>query len=437
MNNLRLLAGLVVIALPSIGARASGPETISLEEIFAVAEAHSAQLRTAFAQQLVAERETSVARTERLPEITTDIMVAYNGDGFTTDRHFKDYQKAPIPHFGNGLSIGLEQPVYTGGAIPARIRLSELKSTASKFATELKRDNIRLRIASCYLDIYKFMNLREVVESNLLSARHMLSDMEARYEQGTALANDITRYQLLVSNLELEHTKISNTLQILNSDLVTTSGLPEGTVVIPDSTILSRALENHDRSWWRNQAHSSSPAIAIARTSVDIGQKGEELARAQRLPSVGIRAEWTFEGPILTEVPPINRNLSYWYVGLGVKYKISALYKARKSVALAKAATFQAQSELDSVTEDIDMAVATNHVRYLESLEELKTRTKGLELALQNYSVVATRYNNGIALITDMLDAAASRLDAEQQLVNARINIIYNYYNLLFTSGII
>ena len=132
-----------------------------------------------------------------------------------------------------------------------------------------------------------------------------------------------------------------------------------------------------------------------------------------------------------------NRNLSYWYVGLGVKYKISALYKARKSVALAKAATFQAQSELDSVTEDIDMTVGTNHVRYLESLEELKTRTKGLELALQNYAVVATRYNNGIAIITDLLDAAASRLDAEQQLVNARINIIYNYYKLLFTSGII
>ena len=41
----------------------------------------------------------------------------------------------------------------------------------------------------------------------------------------------------------------------------------------------------------------------------------------------------------------------------------------------------------------------------------------------------------GIALITDMLDAANSRLDAEQQLVNARIDIIYNYYKLLFTSG--
>ena len=46
-----------------------------------------------------------------------------------------------------------------------------------------------------------------------------------------------------------------------------------------------------------------------------------------------------------------------------------------------------------------------------------------------------TRYSADMALITDMLDAANSKLDAEQQLVNARINIIYYYYKLLFTSG--
>ncbi len=52
-------------------------------------------------------------------------------------------------------------------------------------------------------------------------------------------------------------------------------------------------------------------------------------------------------------------------------------------------------------------------------------------------SAVATRYSEGMALITDMLDAANARLDAGQQLVNARINIIYYYYKLLFISGTI
>ena len=40
-----------------------------------------------------------------------------------------------------------------------------------------------------------------------------------------------------------------------------------------------------------------------------------------------------------------------------------------------------------------------------------------------------------MALITDLLDAANAKLDAEQKLVNARIDIIYYYYKLLFTTG--
>jgi transposase len=36
------------------------------------------------------------------------------------------------------------------------------------------------------------------------------------------------------------------------------------------------------------------------------------------------------EGPITIEVPPINKNLNYWYVGVGVKYNIASLYKATR-----------------------------------------------------------------------------------------------------------
>ena len=81
------------------------------------------------------------------------------------------------------------------------------------------------------------------------------------------------------------------------------------------------------------------------------------------------------------------------------------------------------------------MGVRADYVRYLESYEELKSRLKGVELAERNYNVTSTRYSADMALITDMLDAANSLLDAQQQLVNARINIIYCYYKLLFITG--
>ncbi len=435
MNNRRLLAGLFCIALPSAGTCLHAQSVITLEAIYRIAETHSSQMRTSYAAEQETDRDIEVARTQRLPEISADLSLSFIGDGFTTKRNFSDYQNAPIPHFGNSLGISVTQPVYTGGAISKSIELSQLKSTASRFATDLCRNNLRMALTGWYLDIYKYRNLRSVVESNLDAARRVLTDMHARHQQGTVLLNDITRYELLVSNLEFEIVRIDNTLKILNDNLVTTAGLEAGSIVIPDTMMLAQAMETADLQTLRREADESSPRLRLARADVDISLKAEELARACRRPTIGLQAGWSLNGPILTEVPPINRNLSYWYVGVGVRYSLSSLFRNDKTEARSHAATITAQSRLESTSDYVSLAVSDAHIRWLESQVALNTRLKGVELAMRNYKTVSTRYDAGMALITDMLDAASARLEAEQQLVNARIDVIYNYYRLKFTTG--
>lgn len=432
MNNLRLLTASLLL---SAGLCVVGQNVITLEEIFEYAEANSAQLRPAISSIEEARREIDVAKAGRLPDINSSLTLSYIGNGFTTARDFTNLHSAPIPHFGSGLSIGVSQPVYSGGAITHSIELAELKLTAARFAADLNRDNIRFRLAGFYLDIYKYTNLRSVVESNIESAKKMLKDMTVRFEQGTVLRNDITRYELLLSNLELELVRINNTLKILNTNLVTIAGLDSSTVIMPDSTILSRSLPGHGEGWWLSEAENNASSISLARAEVDICRKSESLVNADRYPKVGLQAGWTLEGPILVEVPPINRNLSYWYVGVGVSYNISSLYKNNRSLNKAKAAVVHSVNQLDAVRENVSLAVRGDYVRYLEAYEELLSRDKAVELADRNYQTTSTRYNAGMALITDLLDAADARLDAQQQRVNARINIIYYYYKLLFTSG--
>ena len=435
MNNLRLLTGLFAAALSSVGACAQGHRVVTLSEIFNVAETRSAQLRPAMTEQEEARREISVAKAGRLPDIDASLSVSYIGDGFTVKRNFSDYQKAPIPHFGNGFAVNISQPLYTGGAISGAIELAELKSTAARYAADFRRDNLRFQLTGYYLDIYKYTNLRRVVGANITAANKVLAEMKARFDQGTALRNDITRYELLVSNLELRMVQISNTLEILNTNLVTISGLPEGTVVVPDSTILSDALPKDGIERWQAEALRNSPGIGLAQTSVNICRKAEKIVRSERLPKIGLQAGWSIDGPILVEVPPINRNLSYWFAGIGVSYNLSSLYKSNKSIAKSRLATQKAKDDLDVATENLTLAINNDYIRYLEAYEELKTQQKSVELADRNYSNTSTRYSVDMALITDLLDAANSKLDAEQQLVNARINILYYYYKLLFTSG--
>ncbi len=117
MNNLRLLRGLLCATLLSSGVCAVGQNVITLDEIFTIAETNSRQLKPSFTSLTEATQETKVARSGLLPDINASMSVSYIGDGFTTKRNFSDYQKAPIPHLGTGLSLNINQPVYTGGAV--------------------------------------------------------------------------------------------------------------------------------------------------------------------------------------------------------------------------------------------------------------------------------------------------------------------------------
>lgn len=435
MNNLRLLTGLLGTVLLSCGVCASGQAVITLDEIFASAEAASTQLRPFLTAIEEAEMAVVEARGEKLPDIGADLSLSYIGNGFTTKRNFSNCQRAEIPHFGNGLTLSVTQPLYTGGAITAAIDMARQKSTASRLNADLQRDNIRFWLCGLYLDLYKYANLRKVVDCNIAQARKVLAGMNARYEQGTVLRNDVTRYELLVSNLCLQLVKIDNMLGILNNNLVTVAGLPANTVLVPDSSIIDRALPNVSESRWLDDAHRLSPAVNLARKEVDINLSAQKLVNSYRLPKIGLQARWTIDGPILVEVPPFNRNFSYWYVGIGVSYNLSSLYKTDKSMARSRVAIRKAVEQFESVNENLDMTVHADYVRYLEAYEELKTQQKSVELAASNYATVFTRYAEGMALITDLLDAANSRLTAEQNLVNARIDIIYYYYKLLYTSG--
>ena len=438
MNNARLLKSLLFAALLSFGAcsyGASPQKTFTLKEIFETAETNGIHLLPLLTAEELAKKEISLAKSGRLPEINASLSLSYIGNGFTTERNFSDFQKAPIPHLGNGLSVKVEQALYTGGAIKNAVDLASLQSTAARYATDFERDNIRFRLAGFYLDLYKCSNLRQVVQNNIAQACKVLEEMNARYRQGTALQNEITRYELLVANLELQLTNIENTLDILNRRLVATAGLPEGTVVVPDSSIFEEALPNNASSWWQTEAERNAPTLQLAETGVNICRKAESIVKSERLPQIGVQAAWILDGPILVEVPPIDRNLSYWYVGLGISYNFSSLYKSNKKLAASRLSTQEAMQRLEVERENTALTVHADYIRYMEACQALAIRQKSVELAESNYRTTATRYASDMALITDMLDAANARLDAEQQLVNARIDIIYYYYKLLFTTG--
>ena len=152
----------------------------------------------------------------------------------------------------------------------------------------------------------------------------------------------------------------------------------------------------------------------------------------QLLPKEALVAGEHLDGPITIEVPVLDNNFNYWYVGVGIKYNLSSLFKNNKKVRQAKLNMRKAQEEYSLAQEQIENGVQANYVNFLTSFTDLRTQEKSVELADQNYNVTSNRYKNDLALLTDMLDASNMKLSADLNLVNARINVVYSFYKMKY-----
>ncbi len=82
--------------------------------------------------------------------------------------------------------------------------------------------------------------------------------------------------------------------------------------------------------------------------------------------------------------------------------------------------------------EQVENAVQEGFVNFLTAFTDLETQKNSVRLANENYNVTDNRYKNEMALLTDMLDASNMKLSADLGLVNARINVVYNYYKMKY-----
>ena len=422
-------------SLCSVGMYAQQPRVLSLEEIFALADENSKTIQAEDAAVTEAQQEIREAENGRLPDIELSVSASYLGNGYLLDRNFSNGQSIKMPHFGNNFAIKATQLIYGGGAVTSSIAMAKLKHEMAGINRDAARSNVRFMLAGFYLDLCKLHNMLKVYDKSIELAKVVIKDTKARNAAGVVLQNDVTRYELQLKNLELARKRAENTLEILNYDLVTMLGLPVDTVIQPDADILDHSLSLHDLTYWLDLAQDESHAIRQTRMAVQMNRTAEQLARADRRPSIALVAANNFDGPITIEVPVINKNFNYWYVGVGLSWKISSLYKANKSIKRAQYATQTSIRRQEEVAQQIGIGVQADYTKYMEAYDEVATLEKNVQLASENYAVIETRYSNEVALVTDMLDASNQLLDAELQLANARINVIFNYYKLKHTSG--
>lgn len=408
---------------------------MSMNELFELIGQNNKSIKASRSAAAAAIEGIKAAKSERLPDVNVQLSASYIGNVIMMDRDFSDWQNLYSPHWGNQFVVDAQQTIYTGGAITAGIKLAELGANQADIRVTQNVQDQRFIALSQYLELEKITHRERVLESNINLTQKLIDNIKEKQRQGVALKNDITRYELQMENLKLNRTKLQNNRKILNHQLCNTIGISTDEEIVPTDDIAGVIFNKEGEEHWQTAALGVNPQLAMAGVNEQMAKQRVKLAKSDMLPKVAVVAQNNFNGPITFELPPIDKNLNIWYVGIGVQYSLSSLFKSNKKILQAKLQSQAATEQKAVAAELLNNQIQAAYTNYLQSYVELETQQKSVQLAQENYQVVNDRYLNQLALITDMLDASNMKLDAELSEVDARINIAYAYYKMKYTAG--
>ena len=411
-----------------------GQEVMTAQKLFELVEENNTALQVAKSGSESATHSISAAKSERLPDIGMSLSFSYIGNVVRTDRDFGNATGFSSPHYGNSFTLEAQQVVYSGGALTAGINLAKIEKGLADTGETATRNAQRFLAMAKYLELMEADNAIRVYESNIKLTEKLIDDIKAKRQQGMALKNDITRYELQMETLKLGLRTMNDRRSVLNHELCNTLGLNTDIVIVPDTTLMKLTNESNEQEW-QNKALLNSPDIKKADLSLLAAQQRLKLAKSDLRPKLAIFAMDNFNGPYTYDIPPLDYNFNVWYVGIGINYSLSSLFKQNKKVRKAKVDLRQSSEAKLNTEEELDNHINEAHTLYLQAFENLKTRQKSAQLARENYDVVNNRYLNDLALITDMTDASNIRLSAELDETNAQIRIVYAYYRMKYIAG--
>lgn len=432
MSKKKRLIGLLYVAVLCSQGLCAQTRQMGIEELFRLADEQSKSIQTYRTGTEAAGEALKAAKAQRLPDVSMSLSASDWGNGKLWDRDFGNATTVDMPHFSNNFALEAQQVIYAGGAISSGIRQAELGKLLAELDLRKNVQEIRFLLVGHYLDLYKLDNQIRVLQKNMELTEEVIANMKARREQGTVLKNDITRYELQKEQLNLQLSRVKDARQIANHQLVTTLHLPENTEIAPDTSLLERQILTLTEEDWQNMAAGNNILLKQSQADIQMNEQKVKQERSERLPHISLVAADHLDGPITIEVPVLDNNFNYWYIGIGVRYNLSSLFKNNRKLKQARLNVRRAQERHQLVQEQVGNAVQEGYVNFLTAFTDLRTQENSVRLADENYSVTDNRYKNEMALLTDMLDASNMKLSADLGLVNARINILYNYYKMKY-----
>ena len=412
-------------------------KVLTMQHAFELAAKNSAQLKISEVNTSLAHQKVEIAKLGYLPGFSSGLNYGYVSNSQIWDPSFSEHTTGPIPHTLTQFSVQASQIFFKGGEISTNVKKAGMEVEVAALAHEKNMEDIKFYVAGKYLDIDRLINQRAVYVNNAKLSRERLKNIVSLQKQGMVTDNDVLRTQLIISDLELAVRKTDDNIDIVNQQLNMVLGLDYDERLVPDSTLLTSFVLDEGGNQMVAVAFENSKELKTSAKEIEIAQANLALIGAERYPEIGLFAASNLQRPYTNTLPGRDIYFNVWTAGVSIRYNISSAYQSPRKRKAGKIQLEQSLAKDVLQKQNVEVSVSTALIKYNEAKDELVTYSEDLRSAEENYRIVEKKYFNQLALLTDIIDASNTKIEAELRVSNARINVVYAYYQLQKNVGLL
>ncbi|MES2730133.1 MAG: TolC family protein [Bacteroidota bacterium] len=327
-------------------------------------------------------------------------------------------------------SVSVSEPLFSGFRMKNAAESAKYLERASQLDYEKDKSEVVLNIANAYYNLYKIDASRKLVQENILQLNEQITNIQNFEKQGLAISNDVLRSQLLLSNIELSQIDVNNNFKVASYNLGIMLGLPTGTQIMVDTVTLfaPKTMESLDN--YLQQAISNRKDLKAADMRSQSSLSNVAAAKSNYYPSIYLNASYLYNRPNARVFPQQDQFKDTWAAGITLSYNLTNLFTNKNQVAEATSVALQNQVQSDQLSDNIRMEVNQNFLSMQQAHEKIEVAKRSVAQANENYRTTQSRYTNGVALLTDLLDANVLRLQAQINYETARADAELAYQRL-------
>ncbi|TQM21922.1 outer membrane protein TolC [Chryseobacterium aquifrigidense] len=412
-------------------------QNLGLQQAIEIGLKNNKNIQISHLKQEMSVTKEKDLKMEKLPDI--EFHTSYNQVTNLFQHQNGVFNKATKYDVINGMydfTLSASIPVYMGGKIKNTERKAAIDTEISTLKTHLDERQLKMEIITAFLQIHHLKEQQSLINDKMKEDSVNIRQVKALKANGVVTVNEVLRTSLQLSNHTMSWTELDNDIQIAEHKLKTILALPENQEMhvntedlISDNAAIPYVDELTETALNKNES------VEITHKNLSLKELDQKITKANYLPKVMAGGEYFLKYPNMMFFPPEPYAYRLGMIGVNLTYPIESLYKNKYKMQEARENIDLAKLQIEENEEKIRHQVYEAYKKFEETNQKVKIAEEAINQAKENYRIVRTKYANKLSLITELIDADNTYLEAESNLISVKINRQLKYYQLQYTIG--